>query len=436
MNVRKMTNSMLKQKAEAFGTVLYSCAKKQPKRKFHALYDKVYRPDILKHAWIKVKSNQGSAGVDKISIDYIMNEYGESRFLNELYTKLKNNMYQPKPVRRVYIPKGNTKDLRPLGIPTLEDRVVQQATKLVIEPIFEADFKDVSYGFRPGRNQHMAMKRIRSASNRNYYVVDIDIKGFFDNINHDKLMQLIALRISDNRILKLIRSWLKSGILENGVYKETLQGSPQGGVISPLLSNVYLNYLDTIWETHCSEYGTLVRYADDMVVLCKNKKNAKASMSLLKQILKRLDLEINKEKSKLVNIWDDSEGFDFLGFHNRRFPRRNKNGRVFYNLQHVPSKKAMKSMKATFKEYISPRSKLILKTDQLIKGLNRKIVGMRNYYYISAISQKWLAKIDWYVRELLIIHNNKRRNKRRKRANRLDMIRLCDTLGLKKLAIK
>ena len=426
---------MLKQKAESFGEVLYSCAKKQPNRKFHALYDKIYRPDILKHAWIKVRSNKGSAGVDNVTIDYILNEYGERRFLNELYTKLKNDMYNPSPVRRVYIPKGNTQDLRPLGIPTLEDRVVQQATKLVLEPIFEADFKDVSYGFRPNRNQHMALKAIRKASKKNYYVVDIDIKRFFDNINHNKLMKLVELRISDKRILKLIRSWLKSGILEKGVYQDTEQGSPQGGVISPLLSNIYLNYLDTLWIQKCSEHGTLVRYADDMVVLCRNKKSAKDSMSLLKQILELLDLEMNEEKSKLVNIWDDSEGFDFLGFHNRKFPKRQKNGRVFYVLEHVPSKKAMKSMKVTFKEYISPRNKLHLNTDQFIKGLNRIIVGMRNYYYVSAISQKWLTKIDWYIRELLIIHNNTRR-KKRKRANRLEVVRLCDSLGLKKLAVK
>lgn len=229
MNVRKMTNTMLKQKVKAFGQVLYHCAKAQPKRKFHALYDKIYRPDVLKVAWLAVKSNRGSAGVDGKTIDYIVNTIGEKQFLNELYQKLKANSYEAKPVKRVNIPKGNG-DTRPLGIPTIEDRVVQQATKLVIEPIFEVDFKECSYGFRPNRNVHQALKVIRKESKTNYWVVDVDIRSYFDNISHEKLMKLVERRISDKRLISLIRQWLKAGVLEGKTLTETMIGSPQGGL--------------------------------------------------------------------------------------------------------------------------------------------------------------------------------------------------------------
>jgi RNA-directed DNA polymerase len=431
MNVRKMTNTMLKQKVKAFGQVLYHCAKAQPKRKFHALYDKFYRPDVLKVAWLAVKNNRGSAGVDGKTIDYIVNTIGEKQFLNELYQKLKTNSYEAKPVKRVNIPKGNG-DTRPLGIPTIEDRVVQQATKLVIEPIFEVDFKECSYGFRPNRNVHQALKVIRKESKTNYWVVDVDIRSYFDNISHEKLMKLVERRISDKRLISLIRQWLKAGVLEGKTLTETMIGSPQGGVISPLLANIYLNYLDTFWEKRCSHLGVLIRYADDIVILCKRKAVALESIQVLKGMFKKLELEMNVEKSKLVNLWDDSEGFDFLGFHHRKFPKRKKNGRVFYILEHVPSKKAMKNMRRTFKDYISPRNKLYLDTLDFVEGLNRKVVGMRNYYLVTPLSQRWLAKIDWYVRDLLIIHYNTRRNNPKYR-NRLTVINLLD-YKLKKLA--
>ena len=417
MNVRKMTNAMLKQKAERFSTTLYQCAKANPKRKFHALYDKIYRPDILKSAWLKVKENKGSAGIDGITIDKVVNEIGESRFLNDLYKKLKTETYRPSPVKRVWIPKANSEKMRPLGIPTIEDRVVQQATKMILEPIFETTFKDTSYGFRRGRSAHQAMKAIRKASKKAYWVVDIDIKGYFDNINHRKLMLLVEQKISDKRVLKLIRNWLKAGVMEEGNLEATEIGSPQGGVISPLLANIYLNVLDHLWEKRYKHLGDLVRYADDMVVMTRTKRDAIETWKILHSIFHKLEIEINREKSNIVNIWDDKEGFDFLGFHNRKVPRMKKGGKIFYFMEHIPQKGAMKNMRSMFKEYITPRNRLYWDTLDFIPGLNSKIRGLKNYYDISVMSVKWLARIDWYIRELLLLHYNKRRTNKNKRSN-------------------
>jgi group II intron reverse transcriptase/maturase len=431
MNVRKMTNAMLKQKAERFSTTLYQCAKANPKRKFHALYDKIYRPDILKSAWLRVKDNKGSAGIDGITIDEVVNEIGESTFLNDLYKKLKTETYRPSPVKRVWIPKTNSEKMRPLGIPTIEDRVVQQATKMILEPIFETTFKDTSYGFRPGRNAHQAMKAIRKASKKAYWVVDIDIKGYFDNINHRKLMLLVEQKISDKRVLKLIRNWLKAGVMEEGNLEATEIGSPQGGVISPLLANIYLNVLDHLWEKRYKHLGDLVRYADDMVVMTKTKRDAIQAWKALNGIFHKLEIEINREKSNIVNIWDDQEGFDFLGFHNRKFPRMKKGGKIFYFMEHIPKKGAMKNMRSMFKEYITPRNRLYWDTLDFIPGLNSKIRGLKNYYDISVMSVKWLARIDWYIRELLLLHYNKRRTNQNKRSNWKTVKELLDGKLLK-----
>lgn len=412
-----MTNAVLKQKAERFSTTLYHCAKANPKRKFHALYDKVYRPDILKTAWLKVKSNNGSAGVDGITIERIVSEIGESQFLNDLYKKLKTGTYRPSPVRRVWIPKANSEKRRPLGIPTIEDRVVQQAAKSVLEPIFESTFKDASYGFRPKRSAHQAMKAIRKASQKSYWVVDVDIKGYFDNINHRKLMLLVEQRISDKRMLALIRGWLKAGVLEDGSLALSELGSPQGGVISPLLANIYLNVLDHLWEKKFKHLGTLVRYADDLVVMTKSKRDAMETWGVLKRIFHKLEIEMNEEKSRVVNVWDDKDGFDFLGFHNRKFPRMKKGGKIFYFMEHIPKKGAMKKMRSMFKAYISPRNRLHWDTLDFIEGLNRKIRGLKNYYDISVMSVRWLTRIDWYIRKLLLHHYNKRRSNRNKLSN-------------------
>lgn len=422
MNAGKLAN-YTDVKARELWKTLYLCAKESKNRRFHALYDKVYRPDILAEAWRRVKRNQGSGGIDGQTIEEIVYEYGERKFLNELYLELKEKRFHPKPVRRTYIPKADGKQ-RPLGIPTIKDRVVQMAVKLVIEPIFEADFKDCSFGFRPKRNAHQAINRIRKASKKSYWVVDVDIKGYFDNINQEKLMKLVEKRISDRRVLKLIRKWLKAGVMEDDQFLDTELGTPQGGVISPLLANIYLNYMDTIWEKQFSHLGELIRYADDFVIMCKTKQQALESINVLKSIMKKLDLTINKEKSKLVNLWDDKSGFDFLGMHHRKFPVYNKGGSKVYVMSHIPSKKAMKNMRTKIKDYTSPRNKLHLSLDELVEGLNKRLRGFKNYYQVSPMSKKWLNKIDWYVLERLTLFQNKKRNKRHKHARIKEVIEL------------
>ena len=422
MNASKLAN-YTDAKARRLWTTLYLCAKENPKRRFHVLYDKIYRPDILAEAWRRVKRNKGSGGVDGQTIEKIVQEYGESRFLNEIYLQLKGKKYHPSPVRRTFIPKADGKQ-RPHSIPTIKDRVVQMATKMVIEPIFEADFKDCSFGFRPKRNAHQAIAQIRRASKSTSWVVDVDIKGYFDNINQDKLMRLVEARISDKRVLKLIRKWLEAGVMEDDQFHDTEMGTPQGGVISPLLANIYLNYMDTIWEKKFAHLGKLVRYADDFVIMCRTKAEAMESIRVVKAIMQKLDLTLSKEKSKLVNTWDGLEGFDFLGFHHRKFPHLEKGGKTIYVLSHIPSRKAMKKMRESVKTFTEPRSKLFWKLDDLVKGLNRRLQGFKNYYQLSPMSKEWLNRIDWYVIKRLILFWNKKKNRRNKHGKTREVVRL------------
>jgi RNA-directed DNA polymerase len=425
-----------KVKVRELQRTLYLAAKANAKRRFHALYDKVYRSDVMWEAWKRVKANRGSAGIDGVTIDHIAREYGEFQFVRDTQRQLIEDTYRPKPVRRKDIPKGDGKT-RPLGIPVIQDRLVQMATKIVLESVFDADFKDCSFGFRPKRSAKQAIQRIHKTVNygRVYWVVDVDITGYFNNISHDKLLQLVEQRISDRKVLKLIRKWLKAGVMNKEQYEETEIGSPQGGVISPLLANIYLNYLDTLWEKQFSHLGILVRYADDLVILCEKRTHALEAIQVLKAVFRKLELSMNTEKSKLVNLWLDKEGFDFLGFHHRRLPKLFKKGK-FYDLRSFPSKKAMKKMRAKVNEIAAPRSRTYWSPEQMVRRLNPAIQGWKNYYgrVDPGVSNKFLSKVDWHIIRRLTLYWNKKH--RRRRLHPRKVAEVFKNLGLKQVCAR
>ena len=426
-----MTNNS-KEKVRQLQNKLYLTAKKCSSRRFHALYDKVYRDDVLYEAWKRVKANQGSSGVDGITIEDV-EAGGVNRYLTGIQLELKGGTYRPLPVRRVMIPKPDGSQ-RPLGIPCVKDRIVQMATKIAIEPVFEADFKNCSYGFRPKRSAKQALEVVRKAcNNKGYYVVDADIEKFFDNVNQDKLMALIELRISDRRIQKLIRQWLKSGVLYGNILEISELGTSQGSVISPLLANIYLNTLDRLWEKYGLTHGILVRYADDTVIICKNRKSAKHALTLLQYIMGKLDLKLHPVKTKIVCMWDGKEGFDFLGMHHRRMTTETRQGSTFQETYQYPSRKAMKKMKSAIKSNVNSRSLLVASEEDLIKNLNPKITGWKNYY-TTKTSEKWMQALDWYI----ICTFTRWYNKKHQRRNRMSKVGFVRSTiyekGLKRMA--
>jgi len=388
---------------------LYLAAKANPKRKFGVLYDKICRRDVLELAYAQVKANKGAPGIDQISFEVIEGEIGVDSFLSEIQDKLQKKRYKPLPVRRVYIPKADGSQ-RPLGIPVIADRVVQGAVKIVIEPIFEAIFKDFSYGFRPRKDAHQALREVYKWLNfKCHLVVDADLKAYFDTIPHDKLLLSVRSRVIDRSVVKLIEMWLKAGVMEEMQIRKETTGTPQGGVISPLLANLYLHWLDQTWES--KGFGRrphdahMVRYADDFVILCSRR--PAYYLEQAKKVLDRLGLKLNEQKTRIVDAKE--ERFDFLG---HRFAVQGSKRTGDLKTYYYPTPKAMKSIKKKIQEVIRKGQHWDL--PELIKEKVNPILRGWGNYFKTGNSRKHLLSIANYTTWTLSIMLRKKHKKRSK----------------------
>src|SRR6266581_1496401 len=388
---------------------LYRAAKADPGRRFHALYDKVSRSDVLWRAWVVVRANNGAPGIDKTTLAEV-EEYGVARLLGELASELREGRYRPLPARRVFIPKPGTSEQRPLSIPPVRDRIVQAAVKIVLEPVFEADFLPVSFGFRPRRPAHDALQVLIDECWRGRrWVVETDIASCFSAIPHDQLMQAVEERICDQPVLKLLRVMLRAGVMEDGQVRRPVTGTPQGGVISPVMCNVYLHRADREWD---ERDGVLVRYADDAVVMCWSRSQAERALERLTALLAGLGLEPKAAKTRIVHLEAGGEGFDFLGFHHRLVRSRGLNGKKPVTfLARWPADKAMQHARDRIRE-LTGRRWLPLRPEVIAEEMNRFLRGWAAYFRYGHSARRF-SKIRQYARMRLALFISKKHRRSR-----------------------
>ena len=406
---------------------LYRAAKADPGRRFHALYDKVSRSDVLWRAWVAVRRNNGAPGIDKITLAAV-EEYGVSRLLDELAAELKEGRYRPVPARRVYIPKPGVRDeQRPLSIPSVRDRIVQAAVKIVLEPVFEADFLPCSFGFRPKQSAHDALQVLIDECWRGRrWVVETDIASCFSAIPHGKLMEAVEERICDQPVLKLLRAMLRAGVMEDGQVRRPVTGTPQGGVASPVMCNVYLHRLDRAWD---DADGVLVRYADDLVVMCWSRSQAEQALERLTDLLAALGLEPKAAKTRIVHLEAEGEGFDFLGFHHRLVRSRGRTGtKPVTFLARWPADKAMQHARDRIRE-LTRRSRLLLAPEWIVEDLNRFLGGWAAYFRFGNSAARF-EKIRSYARMRLALFISKRTRRSREFGWSVVAFQSPDQLGL------
>ena len=404
-----MASTTERDKVQILQRTLYRAAKADPGRRFHALHDKVYRRDVLECAWAQVRRNNGAPGIDRTTIADV-EQQGVARWLDGLTADLKGGTWRPSPARRVLIPKTGTAEERPLSIPTVRDRVVQTAVKLVLEGVFEADFLPCSFGARPGRSAHDALQVLIDESWRGRrWVVETDVANCFSAIPRDRLMTVVEERVSDHRLLKLLRAMLAAGVMEQGVVRREVTGTPQGGPASSLLANVYLHQLDRVWEDGAG-VGVLVRYIDDLVVLCWSRREAERALAALTEVLAGLGLELKAAKTRIVHLTEDGDGLNFLGFQHRWVRSESPRHRHVQFLARWPSARAMQNVRDRIRE-LTVRRRLLVPIEVVVAQINSVLRGWFGFFRYGN-SARCFATVRWFALQRLALFVAKQHHRR------------------------